>query len=609
MVVEAQAVTVQQQRRRSRAAALVVAYPAAAWLTGLIALSFIARFAIAYWMPVPWYFADELQYSELAKSLAKSGTFAVRDVPGLRIDPLYSVLIAPAYALFESVPHAYLAIKAINCLMMSLAAIPAYLLARRFVSRGWGLVVAALTLAIPSYAYTGMVLTENLFLPLFLVAVLTTVRALERPTARRQLVALAVVALAALTRPQALALVLGLGTALLLVVIGDRIVEKRPLLRGAAAFLPTIATFGFGVVALASWQTLRGRSLTASFGDYAVVLKTHYSLAAVSRWLLWHTAELDLYTGIIPFAAFILLASFVFTKRDRKLRVFASASISVAFWLLITTAAFVSNVSRYDSHHSVARISDRYTFYLVPLMLIALAAWLAGALRRPPLAAAIAGATAATLVIAIPYDRFTINDAIPDSFALMPWAVARGPALVAVPHVALKVALIAFVLGALFFLLRPPRFPRVVPVLVFLNFLAVMSGAQIRVHGSSAFAATSIRADRGWVDAAIGSSGNTVLIWSGRADPHVVWENEFFNRSVGDIYYLRQPSWSQLHEQRLVVRRRSDVLVDQAGHPLRARYALVDPWVILRGRVVARDRTSGMRLYRLSGGIGRIAAQ
>jgi len=479
----------QRQRQRSRAGALVAAHPAAVWLTGMIAVSFLVRFAIACWMPVPWYFADELQYSELAKSLARSGTFAVRDVPGLRIDPLYSILIAPAYALFTSVPDAYLAIKATNCLVMSLAAIPAYLLARRFVSRQWGLAVAGLTLAIPSFAYTGLVLTENLFLPLFLFAVLATVAALERPTARRQFLALSLVALAALTRPQALALALGLGTALVLVVVGDRIAERRSLVRGAAAFLPTIATLGFGALALAVWQELHARSISASFGDYAVVLRTHYSVADVSRWLLWHTAELDLYTGIIPFAAFLVLGSFVFTKRDRKLRIFASVSMSVAFWLLLTTAAFVSNVSRYDSHHSVARIFDRYTFYLVPLMLIALAAWLAGALRRPPVAAAIAGAGSAALVIAIPYGRFIINDAIPDSFALMPWAVAHGPALVAVPHAALKIALVASVFGALFFLLRPPRFPWVIPVLVFLNFLVVMSGAQIRVHGSAAFAA------------------------------------------------------------------------------------------------------------------------
>ena len=54
--------------------------------------------------------------------------------------------------------------------------------------------------------------------------------------------------------------------------------------------------------------------------------------------------------------------------------------------------------------------------------------------------------------------------------------------------------------------------------------------------------------------------------------------------------------------------RKSGLLVDEAGRPFRARYALVDPWVVLRGRVVARDPASGMRLYRLSGSIVRIGS-
>jgi len=51
------------------------------------------------------------------------------------------------------------------------------------------------------------------------------------------------------------------------------------------------------------------------------------------------------------------------------------------------------------------------------------------------------------------------------------------------------------------------------------------------------------------------------------------------------------------------------VLVDAAGSPVRARFALVDPWVLLRGRVVARNRVTGMRLYRLNGQIAQISAQ
>ena len=64
------------------------------------------RFLLALWIPAPWLFADELKYSELAKSFAATGHFAIRDTPESGLGPVYPVLIAPAYALFDNVPHA-----------------------------------------------------------------------------------------------------------------------------------------------------------------------------------------------------------------------------------------------------------------------------------------------------------------------------------------------------------------------------------------------------------------------------------------------------------------------------------------------------------------------
>ena len=73
---------------------------------------------------------------------------------------------------------------------MSLAAIPAYLLARR--APGAALARRApLAVALPSLAYTGTLMTENAFYPVFLLAAWALVRALERPTVVRQAVLLA----------------------------------------------------------------------------------------------------------------------------------------------------------------------------------------------------------------------------------------------------------------------------------------------------------------------------------------------------------------------------------------------------------------------------------
>ena len=56
-------------------------------------------------------------------------------------------------------------------------------------------------------------------------------------------------------------------------------------------------------------QLARGSSLNDHFGAYAVVGEGGYDVSEVVKFLFWHVAELDLYVGIFPVAAFVLLAA------------------------------------------------------------------------------------------------------------------------------------------------------------------------------------------------------------------------------------------------------------------------------------------------------------
>src|SRR5438067_12756970 len=109
-------------------------------------------------MVAPWIMIDEIVYSELAKSFAATGHFTVRDVPTSGYGYVYPILISPAYALFDAMPTVYTGVKTINSVLMSLASVPAYLLARRVVSMRSSLVVALLTVAVPSTFYAGTVM-------------------------------------------------------------------------------------------------------------------------------------------------------------------------------------------------------------------------------------------------------------------------------------------------------------------------------------------------------------------------------------------------------------------------------------------------------------------
>ena len=190
--------------------------PAWVWLAAIVLGSFALRASLSRHMLAPFIMTDELTYSELGRSLAAAGSFGIRDVPTSGYGLLYPVLIAPAYALFDSLPEAHGAVKAINAVLMSSAAIPAFFLALRVLRPGLSLFAALLAVALPSLAYTGTVMTENAFYPAFLLVAWALVRMLERPTRAAQLLALALAGGAVLIRVQAVALLLAVLTAPLL---------------------------------------------------------------------------------------------------------------------------------------------------------------------------------------------------------------------------------------------------------------------------------------------------------------------------------------------------------------------------------------------------------
>ena len=234
------------------------AVPVWAWLAAIVAVSAAIRFVLARGMVAPWIMVDELVYSELAKSFAASGHFEIRGVPaGGSYGFVYPLLISPAYRLFDSVPDAYAAAKAINSVVMSLAAVPAYFLARRVLNRPFALAAAALSVAIPSLLYTGTLMTENAFYPVFLCVALVLVRMLERPTHANQLGALALCALAYGTRQQALALFAAVLTAPLLLGL-------RRLGRFRTLYVATGALAALALVV----EAVRGRSPLSLLGAY-----------------------------------------------------------------------------------------------------------------------------------------------------------------------------------------------------------------------------------------------------------------------------------------------------------------------------------------------------
>jgi hypothetical protein len=562
-----------------RARSFVRAVPAWAWLTAIVALSFDVRYVLALRIEAPWIMVDELIYSELARGLADGDGYSIRGVPTNAYGFVYPLVLAPAYALFESLPNAYVAVKAINSAVISLAALPAYFLARRVVPVGLSLLAALLAVALPSLLYAGQVMTENVFYPLFLCTVLMFVVTLERPTPTRQILLLALCVFAYLTRAQALAFFPAIALA--------------PVLAGSWRSFRALygALGGAAAVALIA-QLARGESPLGLLGAYAVTGEHRYEPAEVARWLLYHVAELDLYLGVVPFAALLVLFA-LWPRLPRVLRPFLAATAALSVFFLLEVSAFASLPS-------VARIEERNLFYLAPLALIGLLVWIDQGLPRPALATGVVAVLAAALPGVIPYERLIGVPSQSDTLMLLPlWRIHERWSVALDDLVAVVVVFAA--LAAIAFLVVPRRFALVLPLGVLALFLAVVRPISARIEYASlgALAEGMNKQQRDWVDRAVDGRGDVAVLWTGNTSRFAVWQNEFFSRSVGPVYHVREPMSGGLPQTRVTVG--VDGLIRASGRPVETEFALTDGSLTPAGRVIAADVRRGIFLYEVDG--------
>ena len=554
--------------------------PVWAWLAGIVAGSILFRWWFGREMVAPFIMVDELIYSELARSLAAGDGLEVRGEPYL-ISLLYPLLLAPVYAVFDSLPDAYAAVKALNAVIMSLAALPAYLLGRRVLPVGLSLLGALLAVALPSLVYTGTVMTENLFYPAFLLFAWALVRMLERPSVGAQLLVLALATGTVLIRAQAVALVLAALTAPLVV--------RRPL----RPYAPLYGIVLGGTALLLLAQVVRGGSLASLLGAYKVVGESDYDLGQVARFLVWHVAELDLYLGVVPVVAFVLLAARA-RSLDGPARAFLAATAALSFWVLLVVSVFASQFAS-------NRIQERNMFFIAPLFLIALLVWVERGAPRPRAPATVAVLAAGALPAVIPFERFIETGAKSDTLMLLPlWELQDRIGLERVDEIVLAAGLAA----AAVFLLVPRRWVVALPIAVLAYFVVALPAVQLAKPNGLEQAAVGalfqgIRTEhRDWIDRALPAGAEAALVWTGRTDRFTVNLNEFFSRRVGPIYVTDLGVPGSLPETRVALDRETG----RFDPPVRAHYAVVDGSIAPDGTVLARDEGWGLALWELDGG-------
>ena len=152
------------------------------------------------------YFPDEYIYTALSRSIAH-GSLTIRGQSAHFPALLEPLLAAPLWGLF-STETAYRLVQTENALAASLAAIPIYMIARDLkLSRGYAYLCCLYALVIPMLVMIPFTISDFVAYPLALAAIAASVKAIDRPSPKRQLVFLAFASLATLARVEYFVLV------------------------------------------------------------------------------------------------------------------------------------------------------------------------------------------------------------------------------------------------------------------------------------------------------------------------------------------------------------------------------------------------------------------
>jgi hypothetical protein len=540
------------------------------WLVALGGV-FLAA-ALYHWLQslghrTPAVFTDELLFSELSRSFASGGGFVVRGEHLFFPAFLPSLLQAPAW-LAASTPLAYALAKAINTLLMCSAALPAYWLAQRMLRPAHALAVAVATVAGAGMLYHGYLTSEAAAYPVFLLAVALCVRALEAPSARHDLLAVAVLALAVLTRAQFVVLPAVFFLAIL--ILG------RPRRHPAA-----LAALGAGgLVVLAAGH--------GALGFYAGAGELDYPIGGVLRWTGWTAA-------LLPYAVGLLIAPGAVVGLAHALRaprLPAERPFAVLTGLLLVLMPLQAGLIASGEAH---KPFERYVFYLVPLLFLAFFLFAERAKAGRGYLALAAGLGG--LAVLIPFASLTIESFSFDSptlsavEAVAGWT-SQGEAAAIFGAAGVVAAVVAVLLRR-----RPTALAlAAIAVSVLIGVAAYSADHAMTRRTLNALAPP----QTDWLERTGVDSADVLILPGGSL--HSGWVLESWNRNVGRTYHLGDLPNDPL-PFRTVGLDRDGAVTRVDGAPVQPRYLVVNDAGSQADVVGERLRQlpEGLSLYRLDG--------
>jgi hypothetical protein len=479
--------------------------------------------------PVPAIFTDELELTQLARAIADTGEPARRGVPYEGPASLVAYVLAPVWWL-GSAAESWAAAKLVLVLAMTATVFPAYGLARMVVPKWYALGAAGATVAVPALAYAPILVEEPLAYPIATVALWLVARSLERTTWGRLAAAIAVSAVAALTRTQLAILLVVLLLGLLWLAWQSDVAR-----RWREEWSPWDWT---GAVTLAIGIAF---AFAAAFGHLSTAWRNTNLLYKdrILEHATWAIGALAIGMGILPVIAGVsALARPKDEESDPRTRAFVVTSVAA----LVVFIVYAGVKGAYISTVFGTFVVERNLIYLCPLLFAATALAFARGIGR---GWAIAGAAVFTLIVVA---------STPLHLDTYPYYEAHGLSIAAfanrelgwsngvIEGVLVAAVVVALVAVMVLKLVRPRSraFAAVAASAAVVVVAWSLTGQVYAARGEehfSAFLDSGLPKPNDWVEQA--THGEPVVVIGQQiTDATNIWLTEFFNPSVKKMWSL-----------------------------------------------------------------------
>jgi hypothetical protein len=215
-------------------------------LAFMFLLIIIVKIVISFYFKSPWIFADETVYAETARNILKGEFYSKLQYPQT-YPPGYSFFLSIAYLLFDNSTANYRFMLIINSVLNASIIFPAYFLLKKYCSEKFSLMGSFFVAILPSVVlYNYVIMSENLFIPLFTFSVWFLIESLETNSKKWGILAGLSLFLLFLTRSTGLAMIIGFFIALVFYFLmqlklkDPAIILKENSYSVMAFFIPTI---------------------------------------------------------------------------------------------------------------------------------------------------------------------------------------------------------------------------------------------------------------------------------------------------------------------------------------------------------------------------------